>query len=264
MGSQAIQGQLWDKGSDDWAAIQEQTGNAGYQFALRFLNLNSSDNVLDIGCGSGLFSKLARATGATVSGIDASSKLIERSRIRNPGIDLHVGDMEALPFSDHTFDVVCRFNSFQYAASVKNAFQEAKRVLKDNGKLVVMIWGNKEDCEAATYLKAVGGLLPPPPPGAPGPFALTEDHQLETLLKEGGFLIVENVDINSVWDYPDLETALRGLMSAGPVARAIEHTSYEKVLETLRAAVLPYLKPNGRVVYKNKVRVVVATIENSL
>ncbi len=69
--------------------------------------------------------------------------------------------MEELPFTDKTFDVVSGFNSFQYAANTKNALIEAKRVMKDNGQLAVMIWGNKEDCEAATYLKAIGSLLPP-------------------------------------------------------------------------------------------------------
>lgn len=53
-----------------------------------------------------------------------------------------------------------------------------------------MIWGNKEDCENFTYLKAIGSLLPPPPPGTGGPFALSENQLLEKILKAVGFKII--------------------------------------------------------------------------
>jgi len=258
MGSQAIQGKLWGKNPKDWAAIQEPTGNAGYKHALGFLKLSAADNLLDVGCGSGIFSSLAHATGAKVTGIDASEPLIAEAKQRVPSANFSVGEMEELPFGDAVFDVVTGFNSFQYAANVKNALTEAKRVLKPGGKLTVMIWGNKEDCEAATYLKAVGSTLPPPPPGAPGPFALTENHLLESILEEISFKILNNTDVPSVWDYPDMDTALRGLLSVGPAAKAIENSGYDKVHETVLAAVQPYMQSNGHVVYKNKFRVVTA------
>lgn len=135
---------------------------------------------------------------------------------------------------------------------------EAHRVLKDKGRLTAMIWGNKEDCEAATYLKAVGSLLPPPPPGAPGPFALSENQLLEKTLQEVGFIITKQEDVTSVWDYLDLETALKGLLSVGPAAKAIELNGYEVVYKTVSEAAQPYVKGNGHVVYNNKFRVVIA------
>ncbi len=258
MGSQAIQGKLWGKKPKDWAAIQEPTGNTGYKHALDFLKLSTADNLLDVGCGSGLFASMAHEKGAAVTGIDATEQLIEQAKLRVPGLTLLVGEMEELPFGDAAFDVVTGFNSFQYAANVKNALTEAKRVLKPGGKLTAMIWGNKEDCEAATYFKAIGSLLPPPPPGAPGPFALTENHLLESILEEIGFKILNNTDVPSIWDYPDMDTALRGLLSVGPAAKAIENSGYDKVHETVLAAVRPYVQSNGHVVYKNKFRVVIA------
>lgn len=257
MGSQAIQSHLWGQRPQDWATIQEPTGMAGYKHALGFLKIVNRLRLLDVGCGTGIFSDIANGKGAEVTGIDASDKLINEAKVRNPNISFLTGEMEELPFEDELFDIVCGFNSFQYAANVKNALFEAKRVLKPGGKLVAMIWGNKEDCEAATYLKAVGSLLPPPPPGAPGPFALTENHLLESILEEIGFRILENTDVPSVWDYPDTDTALRGLLSVGPAAKAIENSGYEKVRETVLNAVQPYLQSNGHVVYKNKFRVVI-------
>ncbi|MDX5584550.1 MAG: methyltransferase domain-containing protein [Aureibaculum sp.] len=259
MGSQEIQNKLWGRQTKDWANIQEKTGISGYEYALNQLELNEPINLLDIGCGSGIFSDFAQLKGISTTGIDACEKLIKHAKQRNPDVHFLEGDMEALPFNNSSFDVVCGFNSFQYAGNIKNAITEAKRVLKDNGKIVVMIWGNKEDCEVASYVKAVGSLLPPPPPGAGGPFALSENQLLERLLEEAGFRIVDNYDVDSVWEYPDNQTALNGLGSSGPITKVIEHTSPEEVQKTILNAIKPYVQPDGTVVYNNKWRVVTAT-----
>ena len=258
MGSKAVQGYLWGQNPKNWATIQEPTGNAGYTYVLEHLNLEGGKVLLDVGCGSGIFSSLATEKGAIVTGIDASEALLAVAMHRNPAINFMPGEMEELPFGDENFDIVCGFNSFQYAANTKNALTEAYRVLKSDGRLAVMIWGNKEDCEAASYLKAVGSLLPSPPPGAPGPFALSENHLLEDILEKVGFEIIDNADIDSVWDYADTDIALRGLLSVGPAAKAIEINGIEKVSETVIKAIEPYITNNGHVVFKNKFRVVIA------
>lgn len=258
MGSQKIQGELWGRRPKDWSSIQEATVNSAYEYALQFLKPTSSDKLLDVGCGSGLFSSLVQAKGADMTGIDASAALIERAKGSYPDIRFLIGEMEDLPFADNTFDIVCGFNSIQYAESVRNALLEGKRVLKERGKLAIMIWGNKEDCEAASYLKAVGNLLPPSPPGAAGPFALSENRLLEKTLEEAGLRIIDNTDVTSIWDYPNTDIALKGLLSAEPVAKAIENSGFKKVYEAVVEAIQPYILKNGSVVYKNKFRVVIA------
>lgn len=258
MGSQTIQGKLWGKQPKDWATIQEKTGSAGYNFALDLLQLKPTDKLLDIGCGSGYFAKLASEKGASIIGIDATPELIQAAKERTQAVHFLIGEMEELPFDNESFDIVCGFNSFQYAANTTNALTEAKRVLQNNGKLIVMVWGNKIDCEAATYLKAVGDLLPPPPLGAPGPFALSENSLLEQILENVGFKIIKKKDVDSTWDYPNLETALKGLMAAGPVARAIENSGFEKAKDAIKTAIQPYIKNDGHVVYQNKYRIVMA------
>ena len=258
MGSQAIQSHLWGQRPKDWGSIQEVTGKAGYDFVLNRFSEKAGLKLLDVGCGTGYFCRMVYDKGALVTGLDATPEFIEEAKQRVPGGRFMAGEMEELPFADQSFDIVCGFNSFQYAANTKNALIEAKRVLAGKGKLVVMIWGNKEECEAATYLKAVGSLLPPPPPGAPGPFALSENGALENLLKEVGFDEIDSTDISAIWDYPDRDTALKGLLSAGPVARAIGNSGFEKVYETVSLAIQPFTQANGHVVYHNKFRVVIA------
>jgi SAM-dependent methyltransferase len=257
MGSQAIQGKLWGQRPQDWAHIQEQTGLAGYNFVLQNIAIIKGINLLDIGCGTGYFCKMAADKGAAITGIDASEPLIHEARQRLPNANFLTGEMEELPFADDTFDIVTGFNSFQYAAQTQVALTEAYRVLKPGGKLAAMIWGDKQDCEAATYLKAVGSLLPPPPPGAPGPFALSEDDQLQKIVTAAGFKNIQTTDIPGTWQYPNTETALRGLISAGPVARAIDINGYQTVYNTIAEAIKPYIQDNGEVVYRNKFRVVI-------
>ena len=258
MGSQAIQAALWGRNPANWASIQEVTSVKAYEHALDYLRLKPTDTLLDIGCGAGYFCSLAAAHTKNITGFDATTPLLEIAHRRSPEVKFETGDMESLPFDDEKFDVVTGFNSFQYAAVVPNALKEAHRVLKPGGRLLAMIWGNKEDCEAATYLAAIGRLLPPPPPGAPGPFALSEEGKLEDLLTTAGFTITSTTDLPTTWDYPDLATALKGLLSAGPATRAIDHSGYEKVYAAISEAAQPYLQPNGHVVYHNKFRIVTA------
>jgi ubiquinone/menaquinone biosynthesis C-methylase UbiE len=258
MGSQLIQGKLWGQQPKNWADIQEGTGKAGYDFFLHTISNALDLKLLDVGCGTGYFCKLANDKGFDVTGLDATPEFIDEAKKRVPNGKFMIGEMEELPFTDNLFDIVCGFNSFQYAANTNIAFEEAKRVLAVNGKLVVMIWGNKEDCEASSYLKVVGSLLPPPLPGAAGPFALSENGLLENMIEKTGFSEIKSSDIESVWDYADTATAMKGLMSAGPVARAIENNTFEKVYDEVAKAIQPYIQSNGHVVYKNKYRMVIA------
>lgn len=86
MGSQEIQNKLWGRQTEDWANIQEQTGISGYEYALNQLELNEHIKLLDIGCGSGIFSDFARLKGISVTGIDACKNLIKLAKQRNPDV----------------------------------------------------------------------------------------------------------------------------------------------------------------------------------
>src|ERR1700693_5001952 len=72
--------------------------------------VRSGQRVLDVACGTGVVSVTAGRLGARVSGLDLTPELLERARenarIARVEIDWHEGDVEKLPFSDGTFDVV--------------------------------------------------------------------------------------------------------------------------------------------------------------
>jgi hypothetical protein len=79
---------------------------------------------------------------------------------------------------------------------IVNALREARRVVKAKGVIIIAVWGLPETCEAAEHLKALGSLMPPPPPGAPGPFALSDESKLKTLAKEAGLTPGAVVDVS--------------------------------------------------------------------
>src|SRR5205807_2119029 len=91
-------------------------------------------------CGSGLAMELARLRGAVSSGIDASPRLIATARDRNPDSDIRVGDMQALPWDDATFDVVTSFRGIW--GTTPDAVEEAHRVLVPGGRLAMTGGGN--------------------------------------------------------------------------------------------------------------------------
>jgi SAM-dependent methyltransferase len=257
-GSATMQGDLWSPRASDYAQLQEGHFRPLYEIVLERPEVAGAEASLDIGCGPGLAAQVFAQKIANVSGIDASAAFIAIARQRLPGRDFRVGEMEALPHADASFDVVTGFNAFQYAASPRNPLVEARRVLRPKGTIVIATWGLAQDCEAAGHLKALGALMPPPPPGAPGPFALSDEANLKALANEADFTPIAVVDVACPWTYPDLETALRGMLSAGPAERAIRNSSMERAREAVTASIAAYAMPSGGYRLNNKFRYLIA------
>jgi SAM-dependent methyltransferase len=173
-----------------------------YEAVLERAGVKSSTRYLDVGCGAGMAAQIAAARGAQVSGIDAAEALLQIARWRTPGGNFRQSDLEELPFDDHSFDVVTGFNSFQYAGNPAVALGEAQRVTKPGGTVGIVTWGNPDGMEAASLVAAVRPLMPPPPPGAPGPFALSDESALRKFASDAGLKPVEVFDVDSPFVYP--------------------------------------------------------------
>jgi SAM-dependent methyltransferase len=239
-GSAAAHGAIWGARARDWAEAQEHFARPLYEAVLRDAGVRAGTAILDVGCGAGLFCAMAAERGARVMGLDAAEGMIAVARERVPAGDFRVGEMEALPYEDRTFDLVTGFNSFQFAARPVNALIQARRVARPGATVSIATWGKPEDSEAADCLAALRPLLPPAPPDAPGPFALSADGALAALVREAGLVPRSVHEVECPFDYPDLAAALRGLLSAGPGVRAVEVSGEARVRETLTRALAPY------------------------
>lgn len=200
---------------------------------------------------------MAVKRGARVSGIDAAESLLAIARERVSDGDFRTGEMESLPYADQTFDVVTGFNSFQFAAYPVNALREAKRVSRA-GAVVIGVLGKPEENDTTVFGAAIASLLPQPPPGAPGPYALSADGGLEAVALQAGMTpaIVETVQCP--FDYPDEKTALRGMLSSGPFIRAMQVVGEETVRNVILETIGPFRTASGGYYLKNSFRYLLA------
>ena len=130
-GSAARWGPLFGGRARDWAETWEGPrgwGTPVYKHVLDRVRIGSGTRVLDCGCGAGRFARMAADRGASVAGIDAAERLIEIAAERTSEGDFRVGDLEALPWPEDSFDVVTGFSAFQFADDKVRALMEARRV----------------------------------------------------------------------------------------------------------------------------------------
>lgn len=253
MGAAKFHGEAWGAKARQWAELQEPSWRPIYEAALRRCGVREGTRVLDVGCGAGGALVVAREQGALPAGIDGAARLIDIARERLPQAQLPVGDMEALPFADESFDLVTSFNSFQFAEDLPRALREARRVCRAGGMVLMLVWGAKEACDlVGSTLAAVFRLLPPSPPSAMAP--LSQPGTMEALLEEAGLVRQASGDLDCEFRYPDAEGAWRAISSAGMMVRAIRHVGEDKVKSAVLGSLAAFTRPGGEVVQRNRFR----------
>jgi SAM-dependent methyltransferase len=97
---------------------------------------------LDVGCGPGaLTAHLVQRLGAgNVAAIDPSESFVEVCRSRNEGVEVIVGEAEALPFDDDSFDVALAQLVFHFMTDPLAGAQELRRVVRPAGRVAGCVW----------------------------------------------------------------------------------------------------------------------------
>lgn len=95
--------------------------------------------ILDAGCGASRDASLLAKAGARVTGVDISPKMLELAKktCAGPDVELYMKDMQKTSFPDKEFDIIISIFSVAYKKNLADLLSEFKRVLKENGKLLI-------------------------------------------------------------------------------------------------------------------------------
>jgi len=117
------------------------------------------DRILDLGCGNGRLLELFKNKDIEYIGIDNSKELIKIAKQKYPDANFQVGSALNLPFKGNSFDKVFSIAVLHHIPSKKfriQFLQEAKKVLKPNGLLILTVWNLWNKKCLRLHLKHIG------------------------------------------------------------------------------------------------------------
>ncbi len=176
------QQQTWSSG--DYAVIGTTLQIVG-ETLCEAANLEAGSTVLDVACGNGNAALAAARRFCHVTGLDYVPALVERARERafadRLAIDFIVGDAEALPFENESFDAVLSTFGVMFSADQERAARELVRVTRRGGTIALANW--TPDGFVGRLLATVGKHVPPPA-GVASPVYWGNEMRLRQLFPE--------------------------------------------------------------------------------
>ncbi len=213
---------------------------AGEQF-LDWLDAPANLTWIDVGCGNGAFTEVLVARGAplAVTGIDPSEGQIAFARTR-PGVrmaEFRVGDAQALPFPDNSFDAASMALVLVFVADPVKAAAEMARVVRPGGVVATYMWEFPDGFPHAPIARAMKslGMAAPERPNvqASGRDAMRDIWQRAGLTSVETEVIRIRVAFADFADYWESSTVPVG--PSGKALAALDPAEREKLKAQLRA-----------------------------
>jgi ubiquinone/menaquinone biosynthesis C-methylase UbiE len=126
--------------------IQKLENSERYEYfppelLLSYIEINTSDVILDLGAGSGFLTiPVAKKTLGTVYGLDSDPNMLET--VNSKAQELYINNInpieglfDNIPLSDESVDIVIASMALHEAEPLADTLNEIKRILKQNGKL---------------------------------------------------------------------------------------------------------------------------------
>jgi len=144
VGVKPVAQQLFDK----WPVKYEQWFQTPIGQLIRTIELKHimelvdpgpRDRILDVGCGTGIFTEQIAQQGAQLTGVDMSLEML-RYGVQKPGLKQMlpaVADICKLPFTDGEFSKTLSITALEFVVDAQRAIQELMRVTCRGGRLVI-------------------------------------------------------------------------------------------------------------------------------
>jgi ubiquinone/menaquinone biosynthesis C-methylase UbiE len=129
------------------------------QLLIEFLKPEAGEVILDVGCGTGVFTRDILSCGPRVIGLDISSPMLLRANQKAKGYLFQgvVGDMISLPLAGECFDRVFSMTALEFIEDGQAAVRELFRVTKKRGTIVATTLNSLSPWAARRKQKAKKG-----------------------------------------------------------------------------------------------------------
>ena len=131
----------WPEKYDRWfetpiGALVKKVEN---ELLLELLQPGPQEMILDVGCGTGIFTLSILGFGPRITGLDISFPMLRRAELKTKGLPFRAvaGDMTHLPFADECFDRVVSMTALEFIKDGRAAVEDLLRVTKKGGVVVV-------------------------------------------------------------------------------------------------------------------------------
>jgi len=182
----------WDKFAETYdQKVDRLIGRGGRRkLALMLEEEPDPGDILELGCGTGYFTRAIAKKANHVTATDLSENMVEAAKrnlkdLRN--VDIKVENSEAISFPPGSFDTVLMANMLHTLDDPLKALKESHRVLKDGGTLLIMNYTDEDMGRVERVMMLFRfALLFGFPPRKNWPVT---DERLRSMLKEAGFRI---------------------------------------------------------------------------
>ncbi len=175
---------VWNSGGPHYDKISETIFDAIEHCVIR-LDPQTGERILDVATGTGWTARRLAARGAQVTGVDLGADLIEAAKDRAAAeqlkIDFQIGDAEALPFENKTFDAITSTFGVMFVSKPEAAAMELSRLCKPGGRVGLTTW--PADGTIAGLFKVMKPYMAAPAsPAPPSPFEWGSRERVQQLL----------------------------------------------------------------------------------
>lgn len=259
----------------DWAEIQERMLMPLYEAVYERLEVGPDTRLLGLGCGSGLALLIAAARGAEITGVELDERRLALARERllpehrygaAPSTAARRtrlvcgGPERATERAGLPFNAVTAFEPAAHAAQLAPALTAAARLAERGSPVVLAGWGPPERCATARVLRVAERLAEPGRRPGSEPARVSGRDDLEELARRAGLGTDGSGRVACPFAYPEMDSAVRGLVSTGLFDAAMAATDRIQVEKELTEALHPYRRPDGSVRMDNVFRYVVARV----
>ncbi|MBZ0165884.1 MAG: methyltransferase domain-containing protein, partial [Candidatus Omnitrophica bacterium] len=116
----------------------------GRELSRKVIDNDGVESILDIGMGTGwLTNRLGfYLPESHIVGMDFARGMLEEAQKKWADFTVVQADAQALPFKDASFDILVSNLAYQWIADLPGAFSDNRRVLRENGKMYITMFGH--------------------------------------------------------------------------------------------------------------------------